>query len=108
MASTTWDTRAFDAALKQRLTRLEKNADDIPERMTADMASRAQSTVARRTGQTAASIRSKKTGKGSAEFTASNPYLEFGTSKMAAQPFVRPARNAVIEKYRGGGYRPEL
>lgn len=108
MASVAWDTREFNAALKQRLNRLEKSADEIPERMTSDMAAQAHRTVARRTGQTAAGIGSKKTGKGSAELTAPNPYLEFGTSRMAAQPFVRPARNEAIEKFRSGGYRPDL
>lgn len=102
------DTRAFDAALRQRLNRLEKSADDLPERMAADMAERARGTVTRRTGKTAAGIDSRATGKGEAEANFPNPYLEFGTSKMDAQPFARPARNEVISAYRAGRYKPDL
>lgn len=102
------DTRAFDAALRQRLSRLEKSADDLPERMAADMAERARSTVTRRTGKTAAGIDSKATGKGEAEVNFPNSYLEFGTVHMDAQPFARPAQAEVISAYRAGHYKPEL
>ena len=106
--SLTLDSRAFEVALRQRLNRLEKSSNDLPQRMTGDIAKKARSTVARRTGQTAASIKSRSTGKGSAEFESDNTYLEFGTSKMDAQPFVRPARNEVISAYRAGRYKPDL
>ena len=104
----TWDTRAFDAELKQRLNRLEKSADQLAERMARDMAERARSTVKRRTGQTAEGIESYANGKGAAEANFPNPYLEFGTVHMAAQPFARPAQAEVVSAYRAGHYRPEL
>jgi HK97 gp10 family phage protein len=107
MAVTTWDDRAFQSALKQRMDRLEESSKSIPERMARDMAKKAKSTVARRTGKTAAGIASEG-GKGEAELTAPNPYLEFGTSKMDAQPFVRPARAEVVSAYRAGHYKPQL
>ncbi len=90
------------------MARLEKSAEDIPERMTSDMADVARRTVTRRTGTTAAGIESHGTGKGEAELVAPNPYLEFGTSKMAAQPFVRPAQAQVVSAYRAGRYKPDL
>jgi HK97 gp10 family phage protein len=108
MASATWDDTAFQSALKHRMARLEESANDLPERMTRDMASKAQATVKRRTGQTAAGIDSQTTGKGEAEANFPNPYLEFGTSRMDAQPFARPARAEVIEAYRAGHYKPEM
>ncbi len=107
MASVTWDTSAFERSLRRHLSRLKESAEDLPERMAADMAEKARSTVKRRTGETAAGIESEATGKGEAEATFPNPYLEFGTSKMAAQPFVRPARAEVISAYRSGRYKPD-
>ena len=106
--SVSWDSSAFDAALKQRLARLEKSSDELPERMASDMADKARSTVTRRTGQTGGSIESHSTAKGTAELVSDNAYLEFGTSKMDAQPFIRPARAEVISAYRAGRYKPEL
>ena len=108
MASVTWDARAFESELKQRLSRLEKSSEELPERMAADMAEKARSTVRRRTGETAAGIESRSTGKGQAEATFPNPYLEFGTTYMDAQPFARPARHEVIESYRAGRYKPAV
>ena len=108
MASVSWDTSAFDVALRQRLNRLEKSADELPERMARDMATKAQATVKRRTGKTAEGIESHATGKGAAEANFPNPYLEFGTIHMDAQPFARPARHEVIESYRAGHYKPNL
>ena len=104
----TWDTRAFDAELKQRLSRLEKTADELAERMAKDMATRARATVKRRTGQTAEGIESQATSKGAAEANFPNPYLEFGTVHMDAQPFARPAQAEVVSAYRAGHYKPEL
>ena len=105
--STEWDDRAFQTALRSRLNKLEQSADALPKRMTDAMAERARSTVARDTGGTAAGIKSTG-GKGEAEFRAPNPYLEFGTSRMSAQPFVRPARNEVEQAFRAGRYKPDL
>lgn len=106
--SVTWDDRAFQGALRQRLNRLEESSDDLPERMASDMAEKARGTVARRTGTTAAGIDPRATGKGEAEANFPNPYLEFGTVHMDAQPFARPARAEVISAYRAGHYKPEL
>lgn len=106
--SVTWDTRAFDAALKAHLRKLEKSSDALPERMCRDMAEKARSTVKRRTGATAKGIDSKPTAKGAAEANFPNPYLEFGTVNMDAQPFARPARAEVISAYRAGHYKPEM
>jgi hypothetical protein len=103
-----WDDRAFQAALTQRLNRLEESSNDLPERMARDMADKARGTVKRLTGQTAEGIDSKATGKGEAEANFPNPYLEFGTVHMDAQPFARPARAEVISGYRAGHYRPEV
>jgi len=105
--STAWDDRAFQSALRSHLNKLEKSSEELPKRMTDAMAERARSTVARDTGGTAAGIKSTG-GKGVAELRAPNPYLEFGTSRMAAQPFVRPARNEVEQAFRAGHYKPDL
>ena len=97
------DTRAFDAALRQRTRNLSRDTERTEERMASDIASRARDTVTRRTGQTAAGIDSK-----GGEHSAVNPYLEFGTQYMEAQPFFRPARHEIERSFRGGHYKPRL
>lgn len=71
--------------------------------MASDIASRARSTVTRRTGKTAEGIESS-----GGEVRAVNPYLEFGTRYMDAQPFIRPSRQETEESFRAGHYKPRL
>lgn len=97
------DSKAYEQALKARVARLIKACPKVEADMASDEAKHARSTVARRTGGTAASITSEK-----GTFRATNPYLEFGTSKMSARPFYRPAQNVVAEAFRSGKYRPEF
>lgn len=97
------DTRAFDNAFRLRARNLGKDSERVEEKMASDIASKARATVTRRTGQTAEGIES--TG---GEHSAVNPYLEFGTRYMDAQPFFRPARHEVEESFRSGHYKPRL
>lgn len=97
------DSKAYEQALKARVARLIKACPQVEADMAADEAKHARSIVARRTGGTAATIKAEK-----GTFRATNPYLEFGTSKMSAQPFYRPAQNVVAEAFRAGKYRPEF
>lgn len=97
------DSKAYQQAFRARVDRLIKACPDVEAKMAADEAKHARSTVARRTGGTAASITAEK-----GTFRATNPYLEFGTSKMSAQPFYRPAQNVVAEAFRAGKYKPDF
>lgn len=97
------DSRAYGQALKARVARLIKACPEVETKMVADEAAHATSIVARATGATAASIKADKN-----TFRATNTYLEFGTSKMSAQPFYRPAQNVVAEAFRAGKYRPDF
>ncbi len=57
----------------------------------------------RDTGVLQANIENSKTGPVSAEVRSKAPYaapLEFGTSKMAARPYMRPARDKMAPKIR--------
>ena len=57
----------------------------------------------RDTGELQASMTTRQTGPLSAEFREDAPHarpLEFGTSKMAARPHVRPARDKMLPKIR--------
>ena len=97
------DSKAYEQALKARVARLVKACPKVEADMADDEAKHALSTVARRTGETASTIKADK-----GTFRATNPFLEFGTSKMSAQPFYRPAQNVVAEAFRSGKYRPEF
>ena len=57
----------------------------------------------RDTGTLQANFETRQTGPLSAEFVSKAPYasaLEFGTSKMAARPHIRPARDATVKEIR--------
>lgn len=63
----------------------------------ADIKAGAQSRAPVDTGNLRSNIRTRSTGKFSAEVVANAPYsvyVEFGTSKMGAQPFMVPAAEA--------------
>lgn len=87
-----FDTRAFETALAERAARLKHNCEQEEVRLAEAIAERARAIVAphRQSGQTEESIHVEK-GDGGAEVHGRNPYLEFGTSNMAAAPFLRPA-----------------
>ena len=97
------DSKAYQQALRARVARLIKACPGVEAKMADDEAAHAKSTVARRTGATAETITADK-----GTFRATNPYLEFGTSKMSAQPFYRPAQNVVAEAFRAGKYQPNF
>lgn len=103
VSSSKLDTRAFLNALQDRTQGLSRDSERVEARMASDIASKARATVKRRTGETAEGIKSD-----GGTHTAPNPYLEFGTVHMAAQPFFRPARHEVEESFRGGHYKPKL
>ena len=57
----------------------------------------------RDTGELQAGFQTRKSGPTSAEFRSTAPHaspLEFGTSKMAARPHIRPARDKLAPKIR--------
>lgn len=57
----------------------------------------------RDTGVLQANFETARTGRLTAEFRSKAPYaaaLEFGTSKMSARPYVRPARDNKIDEIR--------
>ena len=67
------------------------------------VASRPGQAPNRDTGTLQANFETAKTGRVSAEFRSKAPYaaaLEFGTSKMAARPHIRPARDKKAQEVR--------
>lgn len=72
----------------------DKLLDDAALGLAGKVAKRAKEIVPVRTGRLRDSIVASKSGKGEAEVTASAPYsifVEMGTSRAPAQPFLRPA-----------------
>lgn len=87
-----FDTKALELALAERAATLKLGCAAEELRLAESIARRARELVAphRDTGQTEESIHVEH-GEGGAEVHGRNRYLEFGTSNMAARPFMRPA-----------------
>lgn len=92
MADFDFDTAAFERALEAKVVHLKANCEVEELRLAETVAHRARELVAphRRTGETEEGIHVDR-GDGGVDVHFKNPYLEFGTSKMAAAPFARPA-----------------
>ena len=89
--------RAETAALQSKASALGGLADAAGELAAAAIAERAVEFVPVDTGELRGSISQQKRGEGWA-VVASAPhaaYVEYGTSKMAAQPYLRPAARSV-------------
>lgn len=93
--SFTLDTSQFDAEMK-RLEKSMDRMDDHVEDFCKDVTASAKLRVPVDTGKLKMSIRYVRHGKGRFSIDADAPhasYVENGTSKMPAQPFMRPAIN---------------
>lgn len=91
------DATAFTAALQQQLAQLELRTEDAVLRLAIDTQNRARELAPVQTGRLRASITHVpgRDGKGYYVDVGSNveyaPFVEFGTSKQPAQPYLRPA-----------------
>ena len=78
---------------------------DILSRTSAAVAVEASRIAPRRTGRLAGSIRSYIVNDFRARVEAGAPYalfVELGTRRMAAQPYLRPALARIVNRLRGG------
>lgn len=98
--SVTFDTTQFEKELKRLETSLAKMDNHI-EDFCRDVVASAKLRVPVDTGKLKWSIRYTKQGKGRFEISADAPYaghVEYGTRRMRAQPYLRPAVNAHRQK----------
>lgn len=83
------DTRKLEAILRN----LKRNTDEANKQIAEDIADDAQANAPVDTGELRASIHTEKTDNGLAVVVgaAYGAFVELGTSKMAAQPYLGPA-----------------
>lgn len=85
---------AFNARVIKQLKAIEGAEHVVPLAAAQFVAKRARDYAAVDTGYMREHTHARKTGENSASVEATAPYsgyVEFGTYKMAAQPFIRPA-----------------
>ena len=92
--------------LTKKLKNAEKNLDRMTEMIAREIEAEAKRNAPVRTGRLRASIRTVK--RGDAHYTVGTnvhyaPYVEFGTRKMAAKPYLRPAARQVALQWKAQG-----
>ena len=100
-ADVTVDDRAFQVALRNYAERIQAKTRADLFRLAIIVQNEARRMAPVDTGRLRASITVKRTPDGAV--VGSNveyaPYVEYGTSKMAAQPFLRPAVLVAIQRF---------
>lgn len=99
--SITVDTSDFEKMLKELVDDIEA-ADDELKQLAIDTADGAKARAPVRSGRLRNSINHTREGEGSFVVEADTDYaahVEFGTSKQAAQPYMRPALNVALQRF---------
>ena len=94
------------AAVFARIEHLDDEIDETLQKMTLEIEAEAKRLCPVRTGRLRASIHNGKI-RERAYFVGTNveyaPFVEFGTRKMTAKPYLRPAAKKVLNKYKMRG-----